>query len=86
MPSTVKYGSTVLTTTVRLYLLVLSSMPTMLTPFHPYSTLLFVAAALYVVAGSIVSNAGNAARGAALIALGLPVYAFWRSRGAGVRA
>lgn len=49
-----------------------------LTPLHPVSTLLFVAAALYVVIGSITSNPGNAARGAGLLALGLPVYAYWR--------
>ncbi len=52
--------------------------PTTTTPWHPWTTLLFIAAALYVVAGSILSNPGNAARGAGLIALGLPVYAYWR--------
>jgi APA family basic amino acid/polyamine antiporter len=57
--------------------------PQLLAPWHPFTTLVFIAAALYVVAGSIVSNPGNAARGAGLIALGLPVYAFWRTRSAG---
>ena len=47
-------------------------------PWHPVSTLLFVAAALYVVIGSIVSNPRNALYGTLLIALGLPAYAFWR--------
>lgn len=51
-----------------------------LTPLHPYSTLLFVLAAAYVVLGSIQSNPGNALRGAGLLALGLPVYAYWRTR------
>ncbi len=51
--------------------------PSVLTPLHPVSTILFIAAAVYVVIGSIMSNPGNAARGAALIALGLPVFAFW---------
>ena len=46
-------------------------------PWHPVSTLLFVAAAGYVVVGSILSNPGNALRGALLLALGLPVYAYW---------
>ncbi len=46
-------------------------------PLHPLSTGLFVAAAVYVVIGSIVSNPGNAMRGAALLALGLPVYLYW---------
>jgi APA family basic amino acid/polyamine antiporter len=59
--------------------------PAVRTPWHPFSTLLFVAAAVYVVIGSITSNPGNAARGAGLIALGLPVYAYWRRQG-GVRA
>lgn len=53
-----------------------------LTPLHPFSTLLFVAAAVYVVIGSITSNPGNAARGAGLLALGLPVYAYWRRQSA----
>ncbi len=53
------------------------------TPLHPWSTLLFIAASLYVVAGSIFSNPSNAARGAGLLALGLPVYAYWRRQGAG---
>ena len=49
-------------------------------PFHPVSTLTFIAAAFYVVIGSVTSNPGNAARGAGLIALGFPVYAFWKRR------
>lgn len=57
--------------------------PSVRTPLHPWSTLLFLAAALYVMAGSIQSNPRNAAMGAALIAAGLPVYAYWRRRGAG---
>jgi len=55
--------------------------PRLLSPWHPVTTIVFIAAALYVVAGSVVSNPGNAASGAGLIGLGLPVYAFWRSRG-----
>lgn len=50
------------------------------TPFHPWSTLLFIAAAVYVMIGSITSNPGNAIRGAALLAAGVPVYLFWRQR------
>jgi APA family basic amino acid/polyamine antiporter len=41
---------------------------------------LFVAAAVYVVIGSIQSNPVNAARGAGLLLLGLPVYAYWNAR------
>ena len=49
-------------------------------PLHPWSTLLFVLAAAYVVLGSIRSNPGNALRGIGLLAIGLPVYAYWRRR------
>ena len=58
--------------------------PSVLTPLHPYSTLLFIAASVYVVLGSITSNPGNALRGAGLFVLGLPVYAYWRSRSSAV--
>jgi APA family basic amino acid/polyamine antiporter len=49
-------------------------------PLHPVGTVLFVAAAVYVVIGSIQSNPVNAARGAGLLLLGLPVYAYWNAR------
>ena len=45
---------------------------------HPVSTLLFLAAAAYVIAGSIVSNPVNAMKGGALLALGWPAFAGWR--------
>ncbi len=54
--------------------------PKTLVPLHPISTFIFIAAAFYVVLGSVTSNPGNAARGAGLIALGLPVYAYWKRR------
>jgi APA family basic amino acid/polyamine antiporter len=50
------------------------------TPLHPYSTALFIAAAGYVVLGSVASNPGNALRGAGLLALGMPVYFYWSRR------
>ena len=49
-------------------------------PLHPWSTLLFIAAACYVMFGSITSNPGNALRGAALLLAGIPVFLFWRQR------
>ncbi len=49
-------------------------------PIHPVGTVLFVAAAVYVVIGSIMSNPGNAARGAGLLLLGVPVYLYWNAR------
>jgi len=51
-------------------------------PLHPVSTLAFIAAAGYVVAGSVVTNPGNALRGSALLLLGVPVFFYWRSRAA----
>jgi APA family basic amino acid/polyamine antiporter len=54
-------------------------------PGHPFTTLLFIAAAMYVVVGSIISNPGNAARGAALLVLGVPVYLYWNARRAALR-
>jgi APA family basic amino acid/polyamine antiporter len=47
-------------------------------PGHPVLPLFFIAAALYVVVGSVASNPGNAVRGVALLGLGVPVY--WWSR------
>ena len=46
-------------------------------PLHPLGTIVFVMAALYVVIGSVQSNPGNAARGAGLLVLGIPVYLYW---------
>jgi APA family basic amino acid/polyamine antiporter len=51
-------------------------------PLYPWSVAAFVLAAAYVVAGSIASNPGNAVRGTAILALGVPVYLFWRRRAA----
>jgi APA family basic amino acid/polyamine antiporter len=50
-------------------------------PAAPLAVGLFVAAAAYVVIGSIRSDPGNALRGAGLLLLGVPVYYFWRRRG-----
>lgn len=52
-------------------------------PLHPWSTLLFIAAAVYVMIGSITSNPDNALRGALLLAAGVPVFLYWRSRAPG---
>jgi basic amino acid/polyamine antiporter, APA family len=48
---------------------------------YPWTPALFVLAALYVVAGSVTSNPRNAAVGALLLALGVPVFLFWKARG-----
>ena len=45
---------------------------------HPVSTLLFLLAGAYVIAGSVSSNPANALKGSALLALGWPAYAWWR--------
>jgi len=49
-------------------------------PGFPLVPLAFMLAALYVVAGSIVSHPGNAIKGTALILLGVPVFLFWRGK------
>jgi APA family basic amino acid/polyamine antiporter len=47
-------------------------------PLYPWSVVAFVLAAAYVVAGAVASNPANAARGAAILLAGVPVYLFWR--------
>lgn len=47
---------------------------------YPVTPALFILAAAYVVVSSIRSNPGNALKGAALIAIGVPVFLFWKSR------
>jgi APA family basic amino acid/polyamine antiporter len=49
-------------------------------PGFPAGPLVFILAALYVVAGSIASNPANAIKGTALIGLGIPVFWFWDRR------
>ncbi len=49
-------------------------------PGYPYTPALFVVAAALVVASSIGTNPRNAAIGTGLLALGIPVYAYWRTR------
>ena len=50
-------------------------------PFHPWSTLVFILAAAYVVIGAIISNPMNALRGTLVLAAGIPAFLWWR-RGA----
>jgi APA family basic amino acid/polyamine antiporter len=47
---------------------------------YPVTPALFILAAAYVMVSSIRSNPGNALKGAALIAIGIPVFLFWKSR------
>jgi basic amino acid/polyamine antiporter, APA family len=49
-------------------------------PGFPVLPVIFILAAVYVVIGSIKSNPGNAIKGSALIALGVPVYVFWNRK------
>lgn len=52
-------------------------------PLHPWTTIAFIAASAYVVMGSVLSNPYNALRGSALLALGIPVFLYWRRRAPG---
>ena len=54
--------------------------PEFVTPAWRLSTLLFVVAAVYVVAGSVTASPANALRGAALILVGVPLYLWRRGR------
>ena len=49
-------------------------------PGYPVAPLIVILAALYVVLGSVLSNPANAVKGTALMALGVPVYLFWKGR------
>lgn len=49
-------------------------------PGYPLLPVLFILAALFVVASSVVSNLLNAAVGAALILAGVPVYYYWKNK------
>ncbi len=49
-------------------------------PGYPWTPALFVLAAAYTVVSAVWSNPRNAAIGAGLIALGVPVFLYWRRR------
>lgn len=53
-------------------------------PGYPVTPALFIAAALYVVYGSVAANPSNAIKGAGLILAGVPVFLYWRARSARV--
>ncbi|MBI4500165.1 MAG: amino acid permease [Gemmatimonadetes bacterium] len=53
------------------------------TPLYPWVPLFFVAAAAFTVISTVVSNPGNAALGAAIIAAGIPVFVWWRRKARG---
>jgi APA family basic amino acid/polyamine antiporter len=54
-------------------------------PLYPVSVLLFIAAALYVVWGSVASNPVNALKGIGMLAAGVPVYLYGRLSGSARR-
>lgn len=49
-------------------------------PGHPWTTVLFLLAAAYVVLGAVISNPMNALRGTLMLAAGVPAYRWWRAR------
>lgn len=49
-------------------------------PFHPYSTILFVAACWAIAITTVVSAPRSAGGGVVILLLGVPVYLFWRRR------
>jgi APA family basic amino acid/polyamine antiporter len=52
-------------------------------PGYPWTPALFVAASFFVVASAVAANPRNALIGALLLALGVPVYWYWRPGGSG---
>ncbi len=59
--------------------------PAFRVPGYPWTPAVFVLAAAYVVVSAVLSNPRNAAVGAGLIALGVPVFFYWRRRAAAIR-
>jgi APA family basic amino acid/polyamine antiporter len=49
-------------------------------PGHPYTTALFVAACVAIVAGTVWNDPGNSAKGWAILLTGIPVYWYWSRR------
>jgi basic amino acid/polyamine antiporter, APA family len=54
--------------------------PAFRTPGYPVLPILFILAAIYVVASSVGQNLKNAGIGSALLLLGVPVFYFWRTQ------
>jgi len=52
-------------------------------PGYPWTPVAFVAAAMFVVASSVVATPRNALVGTGLLALGVPVYWYWTKAGRG---
>lgn len=50
-------------------------------PGHPYTTALFVAACVGIVASTVATDPLNSARGWGIMLTGVPVYWYWRKRG-----
>ena len=50
-------------------------------PGYPWVPAFFVLSAAYVVGSAVAANPRNAAMGAVLIGLGVPVYWYWAGRG-----
>ena len=49
-------------------------------PGHPYTTALFVAASVAIVAGTVWSDPANSVKGWLILLTGIPVYLYWRRR------
>ena len=49
-------------------------------PGHPYTTALFVAACVGIVASTVITDPLNSARGWGIMLTGVPVYWYWSRR------
>jgi len=59
--------------------------PAFAVPGYPVTPAVFVLVSLYIVVSAVTSSPRNSAISAGLIALGIPVFFYWRSRAAHVR-
>ena len=57
--------------------------PAFAVPGYPVTPAVFVLVSLYIAISAVTSSPRNSAISAGLIALGIPVFFYWRSRGAG---
>ena len=49
-------------------------------PWHPWTTIVFVAACWLVVVNTLIKYPENSSVGVGILLLGLPVYAYWARR------
>ena len=54
------------------------------TPFHPFTTALFVAACFITVVATVLNNPANSLIGYAILAAGVPACLYWQRKNRGL--